>query len=195
MAPRPACPHCHRPLRGCLCSFARPVANKLPLLVLQHPLEVGHPKGSVPLLQLSLARCRVSTGEQFDPAALTDWLGPPGHSLLLYPELAPGLPTAAAAPSGTMPGQLVVIDGTWRKSLKMLLLNPGLQALPRMALRSPPPSRYGSLRQAPQAEQRSTLEACCQALGQLEQAPETYLALLAAFDDFVQQRSRPATAG
>ncbi|MCD2342140.1 DTW domain-containing protein [Ideonella azotifigens] len=189
MASRPACPRCHRPLRGCLCSFARPVTNEVPVLVLQHPLETGHPKGSVPLLQLSLADCRVETGERFDPGLLADWLGPPGHSLLLYPEAVLGSQPAVPAAVAAMPGQLVVIDGTWRKSLKMLLLNPGLQALPRLSLQTPPPSRYGSLRQAPQAAQRSTLEACCLALGQLEQAPANYLPLLAAFDDFVRQRA------
>ena len=40
------------------------------LLVLQHPAEARHAKGSARLLQLSLRRCTVHIGEAFDDAEL-----------------------------------------------------------------------------------------------------------------------------
>ena len=168
------------------------------MLVLQHPLEVRQAKGSARLLSLSLTRCRLWVGESFEPSALTaalEALGP--TPVLLYPDtsaVALGAPVAGdRRPSG-----LVVVDATWRKSLRMLHLNPLLQGLPRWALSSPPPSRY-AIRAAPRTHQRSTLEATCLALAELDtqdaspagDGPEgvaasaRYAPLLDAFEAFV----------
>ena len=80
-----------------------------------------------------------------------------------------------------------MLDGTWRKSRKMLQRNPLLQALPRLSLTPLAPSRY-SVRKAHQPHQRSTLEAACAALAQLEGEPDRFSPLLAAFDGFVAQQ-------
>jgi DTW domain-containing protein YfiP len=77
------------------------------------------------------------------------------------------------------------LDGTWRKSRKMLYCNPMLQQLPRFSLHNLPPSHY-RLRKAHRPDQLSTLEAVCYALGQLEQDQAKYAPLLAAFDDFIE---------
>lgn len=189
--PRPLCPACTRPLRACICNWVRPTANLVDVLLLQHPLEAGNAKNSLRLLQLSLARRTVAVGEQFLPDALERMLTGPGPGgatpLLLYPEM-PGM-AAAATPEidPARPLRLVVLDATWRKSRKMLALNPALRALPRLALRAPPPSRY-LIRKAHRPEQVSTLEAVCHALSLLEADSERYLPLLAAFDGFVAQQ-------
>ena len=81
-----------------------------------------------------------------------------------------------------------MLDGTWRKSLKMLHLNPALQALPRLALQAQAPSRY-LIRKAHHPDQLSTLEASCLALAQLEQAPDRYAPLLTAFSAFVGEQA------
>ena len=88
--------------------------------------------------------------------------------------------------------RLVVLDGTWRKSRKMLHLNPLLQQLPRLALAQLPASRY-RIRKARQLHQLSTLEACCAALAQLQNDAEPFEPLLAAFDGWVAQllQARP----
>lgn len=178
---RPRCPRCERPARSCLCGWTQPIDNRVPVLVLQHPLEVQHPKGSARLLTRSLSRCECWVGERFDPDQLATWIGTDGAAALLYPATQLG-PTPPAAPARV--DRLVLIDATWRKSLKMLLAEPQLQALPRLALQAVPPSRY-RIRPARREDQRSTLEACCQALGELEACPERYDPLLQAFDDFV----------
>ena len=82
-----------------------------------------------------------------------------------------------------------MLDGTWRKSLKMLLANPLLQALPRWSLAPAELSRYGALRKARLATQLSTLEATCAALADIEAAPARYEPLLAAFGRFVDDRA------
>ena len=118
---------------------------------------------------------------------------------------ADAAPGPAVAPEPLEPTtigewQLVLIDATWRKARKMLALNPLLQALPRWGLGPLPPSRY-AIRKAQRPEQRSTLEAACLGLGQLEREPARYDALLSAFDGWVAQcaartppvrRARPA---
>jgi DTW domain-containing protein YfiP len=83
--------------------------------------------------------------------------------------------------------RLVVLDGTWRKSRKMLHLNPLLQQLPRLSLKDMAASHY-VIRKAHRPDQLSTLEATCAALSQLEQNTERFAPLLAAFDGFVGQQ-------
>lgn len=186
---RPRCPACLRALRACICRWIVPTAHEAEVLILQHPDEVYAAKGTARLLHLSLVRSRIEIGESFPEAALRAWLHGPQRPLLLYPDtphiLPPPPPLALpAAPSAL---RLVVLDATWRKSLKMLFANPLLQALPRVALHHPPPSAY-AIRKAHRPGQLATLEATCHALSQLEDAPGRYEPLLHAFEGFVAQQ-------
>lgn len=201
-ARRPCCPHCERPLRACLCPWVSPTDNDTPVLILQHPQEVKQAKGSARLLHMSLRHCRMLVGETFDTEAMQALPTPAQttrQAVLLYPASAQmpaptTMPTSRAGAESASPTLLVVLDGTWRKSLKMLHLNPILQTLPRLALDPDSPSRY-AIRKARRADQLSTLEATCLALGQLEQAPARYDALRTAFDRFVTAvaaRKQPA---
>jgi DTW domain-containing protein YfiP len=101
------------------------------------------------------------------------------------------LPTPPALTSALLrdPSQLrlIVLDGTWRKSRKILYLNPLLQQLPRLSLRDTPPSHY-LIRKAHRPDQLSTLEATCAALIKLEGNAERFQPLLTAFDGFVAQQ-------
>ena len=184
---RARCPHCLRALRSCICALVQPIAHQVQLLILMHPDEVHEAKGTGHLLHLCLPHSQVLVGEQLDAATLqqalhglwhgdTDTTAAPRHTLLLYPETtaqdaALGLQPAAALPQPwPCPPQqlrLVVLDGTWRKSRKMLYCNPALQALPRLALQNVPPSQY-AIRKAHLPGQLSTFEATAQALAQLE---------------------------
>ena len=187
VAPRRAhCPRCLRPASHCLCALARPTAHRTPVLVLQHPQEQRQAKNSVTLLRLSLAHCEVQVGERWTPEALHALLHRDGRTpLLLYPDV-PAAP-APAAPATVAPEavRLVVIDATWRKSLRLLLEHPQLAALPRLALDRPPPTRYRAIRAARRDDQVSTLEATVHALAQLEGGGHAFAPLLSAFDDFV----------
>ncbi|MEO8013666.1 MAG: tRNA-uridine aminocarboxypropyltransferase [Polaromonas sp.] len=199
---RLTCTACLRPQSACICRWVTPVVHQVEVLILQHPLEVDNPKGSARLLHLSLPGSRLVTGEVFDdlPALLADSPDHRGASgseklnLLLYPE------TPQNQPPGSSPGQLapgalddparlrlVVLDGTWRKSLKMLYANPLLQQLPRLALQDVGASHY-LIRKAHRPDQLSTLEATCAALAQLQGGAGPLQPLLAAFDGFVAQQ-------
>lgn len=159
------------------------------MLILQHPLEVAQAKGSARLLHLSLPNSRLLIGETFDPSELQRLMDAGDRvNILLYPEEAQA-PPEAANPLDPALIRLVVLDGTWRKSRKMLHLNPLLGALPRLALQAPPPSRY-RIRKAHLPGQLSTLEATCLALRQLESGPDHLAPLLEAFDAFVTSQVR-----
>ena len=83
--------------------------------------------------------------------------------------------------------RLVILDATWRKSRKMLYLNPVLQALPRLSLTAMPASHY-RIRKAHKPDQLSSLEATAYALMRLESNEDKFLPLLEAFDGFVEQQ-------
>lgn len=191
---RATCAHCLRPQATCLCALARPTAHRTEVLVLQHPQEQRQAKNSVALLRLSLAHCEVVVGERFAPETLQALLQRPGRDTrLLYPDV----PAAPAPPAPGMTGaplRLVVIDATWRKSLRMLLEHPALATLPRLSLDTPAPTRYRAIRAARRADQVSTLEATVQALAMLEGPSFEAAPLLDAFGRFVEgvaARQRP----
>jgi DTW domain-containing protein YfiP len=187
---RAACATCLRPQPTCICQWIAPVDTDVAVLILQHPLEVANAKGSARLLHLSLPGSVLLAGETFDHDALQSLLHEGGRTpVLLYPDTADAAasaldPARLAEPSSL---RLVVLDGTWRKSRKMLHLNPLLQTLPRLALQGMPESHY-RIRKAHAPDQLSTLEATAYALMRL-QAPERVEPLLAAFDGFVAQQA------
>ena len=171
------CPRCLRPCSHCFCPLVQPVACGVELLILQHPLEHGHAKNTARLLHLCLPGSRLEVGECFAPAQLAQWLAAADkRSVLLYPPSAPDPQLPLHAPpalpalwvqAAELPQlRLVVLDGTWRKSRKMLYLNPLLQALPRLPLVDLPASQY-RIRKAQQAHQLSSFEASVAALAQL----------------------------
>ena len=195
---RATCVRCLRPQATCLCALVRPTAHRTEVLVLQHPQEQRQAKNSVALLRLSLAQCEVFVGERFAPEALQALLQRSGRDTrLLYPDV-PAAP-APAAPGATAgaPLRLVVLDATWRKSLRMLLEHPALVALPRLSLDAPAPTHYRAIRAARRADQVSTLEATVQALAMLEGPSFDAAPLLDAFGRFVAgvaARQRPQTS-
>jgi DTW domain-containing protein YfiP len=187
------CATCLRPARTCFCHLIAPVASPVELLILQHPLEVANAKGSARLLHLSLPGSKLVAGETFDVAALGDLLHADGKSpILLYPdtpdERSLGLPSPPALDTALLATpsrlRLVVLDGTWRKSRKMLYLNPALHQLPRLPLTDMPASHY-RIRKAHAPDQLSTLEASCYALMRIEGGQQKYEPILNAFDGFV----------
>ena len=206
MHKRPHCTRCLRPKSTCICCWITATNNAVEVVVLQHPMEVSNPKGSARLLCLSLAHSTLAVGEKFSETDLQALITAPLSSqngvplmpkrtILLYPDTPadPNLPVAVPPPLVreylTDPDRLrlIVLDGTWRKSRKMLYLNPLLQRLPRLALSDTGGSNY-RIRKAHKPDQLSTLEATCAALTQINGGAEALQPLLAAFDGFVAQQ-------
>jgi len=197
MSKRQACNICLRPLKTCLCVYVQQVSNQVSLVILQHPLEVHESKNSARILHLCLKNSQIEIGEQLSNALLQKIEEDSAYNLLLYPktpeEKSLGiLPPPEINPDylarglkGELPRlRLWVLDATWRKSRKMLYLNPALQAMPRLSLEKCPPSQY-KIRKAHSENQLSTLEATCYALQQLEHHTVDYSPVFNAFAAFV----------
>lgn len=184
--PRAVCPRCERPASTCLCAtLPAPLAHGTELLILQHPAEAGHAKNTAAFLTLGLQSARRLRGEVFDAT----WAVP--GTVLLYPG---GGDAAAEAPPGGI-RRLILLDGSWRQSRRLLTHNPWLAALPRLSLPEQV-SRY-TIRRAHRPGQLSTLEAGLHALARLEGDPHRFQPLWAAFDRFVadqRARRRPTSA-
>ncbi|QOY93275.1 DTW domain-containing protein [Massilia sp. UMI-21] len=197
---RARCATCLRARSACICRWITRVEPRAALLVLQHPLEVNNAKNSARLLHLSVAGSVVAVGEGFDGAELGALLHADGRvPVLLYPDTPgdAGLPAPPAwTPLEAGRLRLVVLDATWRKSRKMLYLNPLLQRLPRLALQDVAPSNY-RIRKAHAPHQLSSLEAAALALAQLEGEGASFQSLLDAFEGFVGQQAAylPASGG
>ena len=189
---RARCAVCLRAQSACICRWITRVEPRAALLVLQHPLEVANAKNSARLLHLSVAGSVLAVGETFDAAELDALLHADGRvPVLLYPDTPgdAGLPAPPPfEPVAADRVRLVVLDATWRKSRKMLYLNPALQRLPRLALREVAPSGY-RIRKAHAPHQLSSMEAAALALGQLEGKGDEYAALFVAFAGFVDQQA------
>jgi DTW domain-containing protein YfiP len=147
--------------------MVRPVANRTRVLIVQHPRERKHPFGTARIARLGLANVEVALAGVDDgeiravPRALE-------RAAVLYP-----------GASATMLGDanpvsldtLVVVDGTWPQSRKLLRVSPWLSALPRVAFEPPRPANYRIRRSKRPAFEVSTIEAIAYALQYLE--PET----------------------
>lgn len=184
---RIVCQRCRRPESACLCDLAKRIDNRVHIQLLQHPKESSHPKGSAILLQLSLQRITTWTGEHFPEIEQSISSGE-FNDFLLYPE-EPGNKTASQPENkanGEKPIRLWVLDGTWRKTYKMLQLNPSLLSLPRKSTTQSTIGQY-HIRKTPKTGQLSTLEACCYTLADLENQANKYDSLLNAFEEFNQR--------
>jgi DTW domain-containing protein YfiP len=201
MTKRELCNACLRPLKTCICKHISSVQNLVSLIILQHPQEVHEVKNSARLLSLCLKNSQIQTGEIFTPNFFREQQEQGIYDLLLYPntleEKSLGIAQAPAIDFTRLSNdhnstnaskiQLWVLDATWRKSRKMLYLNPALQAMPRLSLQDCPPSIY-KIRKAHSENQLSTLEASCYALRQLEHNAVDYSPVLNAFAAFVTEQ-------
>lgn len=166
--PRQICPTCQRPLKFCYCSALVHIANRINVLIIQHPLEQKHPFNTGRMAHLCLDNSELVVAESLSEAELARLLAP--ASVLLYPSLE-WLPAVERVEAGTAQAgaleQLVVIDASWRKSKKMLHLHPVLQRLPRVSFEGELQSNY-QIRRSSLANSLSTLESIVVAMERLE---------------------------
>ncbi|MFG0319764.1 MAG: tRNA-uridine aminocarboxypropyltransferase [Planctomycetota bacterium JB042] len=174
---RPECERCGRPVGFCVCARIPRVEHRTPIVAVQHVRERRHPFGTLRLAALGLERLRVVVGTPVAPRPSL-----PDGAALLYP--GPGAADLESLPPARRPSALVLLDGTWAQSRKLLRVNPWLRALPRVRLRPKAPSRY-RIRREPRVECLSTIESLVAALETLEPGTPGLPGLLDAFDGMV----------
>ncbi len=176
---RAVCERCRRPAEGCYCAHITPVDTRTRLVLLQHPRERYVAIGTAHMASLCLTNSELHVGIDWSrstalAAALSDPARPP---ILLYPGEG-AIDITKSPPPG--PVTLVVVDGTWSQTKKVVRTNPVLAALPRYAFVPPQPSEY-RIRKEPDDASVATIEALVHALTALEGDAARFATLLAPF--------------
>lgn len=157
------CPHCGVHTNICVCDVCDAVADAPPLWVLQHPAEVAHSKGTLRVANACLPALSVLIGEQPDAFSTLSARSVRVPMGVLFP-ISSSQPIETSDTSAI--AEWVVIDGTWRKALKLFLSNPWLQVLPQFHFQAPPTSVY-HIRKASRKDSLSTAEAIAYLLEQV----------------------------
>jgi DTW domain-containing protein len=174
------CGRCLLIVDFCLCAAIGPGRPSSPeILIVRHQWETWKSTGTARLAALALANARVLDMAAEHPEPIRAELAKLDDAWLLYPGRES--PSRLAKP----PKTLVVLDGTWRQTRKMLRRLPELSRLPRFSLELEPTTRP-RLRESPRPGARSTLESIADALGVLD-SPELGARLLDLHQQFVRR--------
>jgi len=189
---RVICPNCCRPEKVCICDFIEAIDNRVEIAILQHPTEVKQMKGTAIIAQLALTQCKTWVGEQLSELpGLVTWLTENKNVLLLYPEIDNQVKDCEVVDVGEIDRlsdvKVLILDGTWRKTFKMMQLNPELQSLNRVSLTPTKDSKY-RIRKQKDSQSLSTVEAIYELLSQLESSTEKFKPLLEAFEKVQNQQ-------
>ncbi|MGX5201825.1 tRNA-uridine aminocarboxypropyltransferase [Aliikangiella sp. IMCC44632] len=190
---RESCNRCDRPLISCYCSAIVAIKAPIKVLILQHRLESSHPFNTGKMAQLSLTNCQLVIENEVSVQTQHSLLN--NHSVLLYPNLTwlPETPIITnkhdlshyQKEHGNIK-QLVVLDGNWRKSKRMLHQNACLQNLTRLSFSHNLVSNY-QIRRSKMENSLSTIESIALAL--LLFSPNfSAESLLAPFNFMVEQQ-------
>jgi len=181
---REICDRCRRPVEGCYCAHVTPIETRTRLVLLQHPRERYVAIGTAHMASLCLTNSELHIGIDWSRSeplrrALSNPEQPP---ILLYPGEG-SIDITKSPPPG--PVTLVVVDGTWAQTKKVVRTNPVLASLPRYAFVPPKPSEY-RIRKEPDDASVATIEALVHALTALEGDARRFSALLAPFRAMIE---------
>lgn len=195
----PDCPRCQKPPELCVCDGIEPIANKVELLILQHPQEQDKELGTARLTTLHLKNAVMKIGLSWP--SLTKILGrpvDPQRWAILYlgsvkaDAAAPGRDIVVVDKKGEAVDNqdyalrgidgIILLDGTWSQAKALWWRNAWMLKCRRVVLGPRQPSRYGKLRREPRRDGLSTLEAAAMLLGRLEKRPDIEATLTASFE-------------
>jgi DTW domain-containing protein YfiP len=170
------CPKCHYPLTTCVCAHVTELDCPVKITILQDSSEVGHAKNTVRLLQLAIPSTQVIIvdNETVLPDALFN------NSVIVYPREAaiPGeswkkstelLRQSTDATTSFREHsfrQIILLDGSWRKTHKIWMQHPQLHTIPALTFAQAEATKY-RIRKANKPNSMSTLEACTYTLARL----------------------------
>lgn len=177
--PREVCMQCRRPVTVCYCAHLPRIETRTKVLLLQHPRERDKAIGTARMASLCLPNSELHVGVDWQQSAALDRAleASKGKVALLYP--GDDATNVSALPETEL-STLIVVDGTWWQTRKMVRTNPKLSSLPRIAFTPERPSEY-RIRKEPADECVSTIEALMYILGSLEGTPDKFKSMLKPF--------------
>jgi DTW domain-containing protein YfiP len=158
------CIGCRLHTEVCICDEIDTVATRLQgrvrtkVVLVTHAKELRRSTNTGFLLERVLGFEVRVRGAKDRACDLEDLAAPGAQALLLYPEEGAPVLTLEDRPS-----HLVVADGSWRQTTRMVYRDPVLARLKHVTLPPGPPGRY-RLREAPRDDALCTLEAVARAL-------------------------------
>jgi len=197
-----ACSHCGKPLALCVCEYAKPIDNRVSVVVLQHPQEQDKLLGTARLTVHHLARATFRVGLSWP--SLSKAVGrevDPKRWGILYlgaaEEAPPKAPVTVLEGDGTpvenqkralanLEG-IILLDGSWSQAKTLWWRNPWVLKARRIVIAPTTPSLYGKLRKEPRKSGLSTLEATAFLLSHLEQRPDIEKTMLSTFRRMLQR--------
>jgi tRNA-uridine aminocarboxypropyltransferase len=198
------CPDCLKPQALCVCAGIEKIANRIELLILQHPQEQDRELGTARLAVKHFQKARLVVGLSWPnlaklvgrPADPKRWgvlyLGPAKLSPEVQARGIAMLDRKGAALSdqdqalADLDG-IILLDGSWSQAKALWWRNAWMLKARRLVLDTGKPSRYGRLRKEPRRDSVSTLEAAAFALARLEHRPEIEIKLLASFEAMLRK--------
>ncbi|HEX7792653.1 MAG TPA: tRNA-uridine aminocarboxypropyltransferase [Afipia sp.] len=198
------CQRCGKPLPLCICDSVEPIANRIELLILQHPQEQDRALGTARLTAQHFTNATHKIGLSWP--SLSKALGrsvDPQRWAVLYlgsakvADLATDRDVVAIGRKGEIEdGQrailkdiegIVLLDGTWSQAKALWWRNAWMLKCRRIILGPARPSLYGKLRKEPRRDGLSTIEAAGMVLSRLEGRPDIETALNATFQRMLAQ--------
>jgi DTW domain-containing protein YfiP len=185
-----------------------PAANRIFVLILQHPQERREPLATAATAVAALRHAKLVAGLSWPnlSRALGRNADPRRWGVLYLGSVQPvalasagelvlvdrqGEPVDNPEPILSDLEGIVLLDGNWSQAKALWWRNPWLLKLHRLVLNPPRPARLGRLRREPRRDALSTIEAAALALRHLEPDPTPADALLAALDRLIAEARRP----
>lgn len=211
--PNAECPRCLKPLALCVCEAIAPIANKVSLLILQHPQEQDRELGTARLTALHFKDALLKIGLSWP--SLSKILGRPTDPQRWAVLYLGSVKAAAVLPERDIVvvnkngnavdyqdhalreiEGIILIDGTWSQAKAIWWRNAWMLKCKRVVLGPKRPSRYGKLRREPRKDGLSTIEAAAMLMARLERKPEIETALHASFERLLARyrETHPASA-
>ncbi len=199
--PAPTCETCLKPTNLCICDGIKPIANRVQVLIIQHPQEQDQALGTARLAALHFKNAQVKVGlswpsltkalgKEADPkqwAVLylgsSKIAGPVKSEVVALDRKGAALADQTKALTGIE--GIIVLDGTWSQAKALWWRNAWFLKCRRVALNPHQPSKYGRLRREARREALSTIEAIALLMGQLEGKPEITTTLRASFERMI----------
>ncbi len=143
----------------CICHTIRELHSEVELIILQHPDESNRAKGTARILNLSLGSCRILVGEDFTQnAELNNLLQDKSYNhWVLFPNKN-SLSVDHLKEGQSKKHRVILLDGTWKKALKIWHLSKNLHHLTSLALPENIEGNY-RIRKSPSSNSLSTVEA------------------------------------
>lgn len=198
------CERCGKALPLCICDSIEPIANKIELLVLQHPQEQDRALGTARLTAMHFKKATHKIGLSWP--SLSKALGRSVDPLdwgILYlgsakvADLATERDLVVIDRKGELEDNqrailkdiegIVLLDGTWSQAKALWWRNAWMLKCRRIILGPKQPSLYGKFRKEPRSDGLSTIEAAGMVLARLEGRADIETTLNATFQRMLAQ--------